>query len=154
MLQRPLQEPGGERLEVLVAGLAIAKMRLDSVQMVLTGLRACAIGSEDVGLHGELLSDKRDGFGGCTVKVVRHKAHEAQRTELQGIAETVVGGAMARHTLQIAIGQGKEDHEILIGDDLGKVITLDSFGFGEQLDGHRDLRVEENDRLAPRIAWR
>src|SRR5215467_4766515 len=104
MLQRPLQEPGGELFEILAAGLVIAEMRLDRLQMVLTGLRACAIGSEDVGLHGELLRDKRHGFGWCTVEVVWHKAHEAQRTELQGIAEAVVGGAMARQTLQIAIG--------------------------------------------------
>jgi hypothetical protein len=61
---------------------------------------------------------------------------------------------MARQTLQIAIGQGKEDNEILIGADLGKVMTLDPFGFGGQLDGHRDLRVEENDPLAPRQSWR
>jgi hypothetical protein len=61
---------------------------------------------------------------------------------------------MARQTLQIVLGQGKEDHEILVGDDLGKVIPLDPFGCGEQLDGHRDLRVEENDRFGPRISRR
>src|SRR5262249_17228115 len=99
MLQRPLQEPGGELFEVLAANLAIAEMRLDRLQIVLTGLRACAIGSEDVGFHGELLRDKRHGFGRCTGEVVWQKAHEAQRTELEGRAEAVVGGAMAWQTL-------------------------------------------------------
>jgi hypothetical protein len=67
-----------------------------------------------MGLNMELLGNKRHGFGWGTAEVVRHKAYEAQRTELQGIAETVMRSARARYTGQVAIGQGKENDEILI----------------------------------------
>ena len=56
-----------------------------------------------MGLDTELLRDKRHCFGWGTAEVVGHKAHEAQRTELQGIAKTVVGGAIARYALPILV---------------------------------------------------
>jgi hypothetical protein len=59
--------------------------------MILPGVRASAISGEDGGLHGELLGDKGHRFGRGRAEVVWDKAHEAQGTELQRIAEAVVG---------------------------------------------------------------
>jgi hypothetical protein len=59
----------------------------------------------------ELLGHKRHGFGWGTAEVIWYEAHEAQRTELQGIAETVMGSARARYALVISVREGKEDDE-------------------------------------------
>jgi hypothetical protein len=102
----------------------------------------------------ELLGHKRHGFGWGTAEVIWYEAHEAQRTELQGIAETVMGSARARYALVISVREGKEDDEVLIRDHFGEVITLGPFGLGKELHWHSHLHVDGNHRLAPRDAWR
>ena len=96
MLQRPLQEPGGQCLEGLAAGLAIAERGLERLAMGLTGWRAGARGGADVGLPRAWRRDKRHGGGWGTAEVGRHTAPAAHRPAVPGLAETVVGGARAR----------------------------------------------------------
>jgi len=57
----------------------------------------------------ELLGHKRYGFRWGSAEVIGDEAHEAQRTELQGIAETVMGSARARYALVISVREGKEE---------------------------------------------
>ena len=108
MLQRPIQEPTGEGVEVSRLGPAIAQMSLDGLQMVLTGLGSYPIVSEHIGLDTELVGNKRHGCGWGTAEVIWDEAHEAQRTELQGIAETVMRSARARYALVISDREGKK----------------------------------------------
>src|SRR5262249_60477665 len=96
--------PIGERVDVVPADLAIAEMRLDGEEMILPGLRPRAVGSEDGGVDGELMCDKGHGVGRRTAEVIGHKAHEAECTELEGIAEAIVRIPRARNTAQIPLG--------------------------------------------------
>ncbi len=64
VFQGPLQEPIGERMDVVPADLAIAEMRLDGEEMILPGLRPRAVGGEAVGGDGQLVRDKGHGVGG------------------------------------------------------------------------------------------
>ena len=73
MLQRPIQEPTGEGLEVWRCGPLLAHMGLDGVQMVLTALGARAIVRSHLGLATELLGHKRYGFGWGTAEVIGEK---------------------------------------------------------------------------------
>ena len=141
-------------MDVVPADLAIAEMRLDGEEMILPGLRPRAVGGEAVGGDGQLVRDKGHGVGGCTAEVIGHKAHEAECTELEGIAEAIVRVTRAGNTAQIPLGQGKERDEVLRGNHVREPIPPGTFGLGEELDRHRHLRVERNLRLAPRLSWR
>src|SRR5215831_13215045 len=101
----------------------------------------------------ELLGHKRHGFGWGTAEVIWYEAHEAQRTELQGIAETVMGSARARYALVISVREGKEDDEVLIRDHFGEAIALGPFGLGKELHWHSHLRVDGNQGHHPHIRW-
>ena len=107
-----------------------------------------------MGVDGELVGDKCHGVGGRTAEVIWHKAHEAECTELEGIAEAIVRVSRAGNTVQIPLRQGKERDEILRGNDVREPIAPGTFGLGEELDRHRHLRVERNHRLGPRLSWR
>jgi hypothetical protein len=122
--------------------------------MVLAGVCPGSIGREHLRGDCELLGEKHYGGGGHAGKVVRHKAHEAEGTQLEGIAEAIVGGTVARNTLQVPLGQGKEGDQIRIRNDLGKAIPPGTFGLGKELDGHHHLRVDKNRRYAPRVSRR
>jgi hypothetical protein len=83
MLQRPLQQPIGQSLEIFPAHLAVAQMDLGGEQMILTGLGPSAVGGEHVGFHGQLLGEKRHGRGWGTgrssgTKPIKRSVHSCR----------------------------------------------------------------------------
>src|SRR6267143_1589270 len=90
VFQGPIEEPSRQSVKVVLIDLAIAEMRLRREEMILPGLRPPAVGGEHVGLDGQLVGDKAHRVRGHTAEIVWHKAHEAERTELEGIAEAIM----------------------------------------------------------------
>jgi hypothetical protein len=104
VFQRPLQQPISKRLKVFSAHLVIAQMDLGHEQVILARVCPGAVRRQHLGLYLELLGEKRQGRGRGRGEVVRHKAHEAEGAELEGIAQTVVCGTIARNAVQIPLG--------------------------------------------------
>jgi hypothetical protein len=154
VFQGSLEEPRRQGVKVVLIDLAIAEMRLRREEMILPGLRPPAVGGEYVGRDAQLVGDKAHRIRGHTAEIVWHKAHEAERTELEGIAEAIMRLTGVGNTASIPLGQRKERDEILIGNDVRKPIAPGTFGLGEELNRHDHLRVDGNHRLGPRLSWR
>src|SRR5215471_5202058 len=68
VFQGALQEPIGECVDVVLADLAIAEMRLDSEKMLLPGLRPRAVGGEDGGSTASWCATKATASGGALLR--------------------------------------------------------------------------------------
>jgi hypothetical protein len=70
------------------------------------------------------------------LEVVRHKAEIAEDTQLEGIAQAILGVSLAADFLGILRRQQEENREIVLWNGVRKTLPACPLGRGEKVDRH------------------
>jgi hypothetical protein len=95
MFERPLDQPGVQGREIERCGSTKLQVGLHMELMIRLGSPPARIQGKHAWINFQLLGHERDYLVWGRLAVVRHKAEIAEDTELEGIAQTILGVSLA-----------------------------------------------------------
>jgi len=75
------------------------------------------------------------------LEVVRHKVEIPEDTQLEGIAQAILGGPLPLGFPSIIIRQEEKDQEIVLGYGVGQTLPAFPLGLREKVNRHTTLLV-------------
>jgi hypothetical protein len=103
VLERPVQQPGAERREVLGSGVTKPEVGLDLVEVVGAGVLAVAVVRQGFDGHAQLQREVGNYSGRRAAEIIGHEAQVRQGRELQAEAQTVVIAAAIADQVEIGV---------------------------------------------------
>jgi hypothetical protein len=88
------------------------------------------------------------------LEVVRHKVEIPEDTQLEGIAQAILGGPLPLGFPSIIIRQEEKDQEIVLGYGVGQALPAFPLGLGEKVNRHTTLLVGNNGILRQGVPQR
>ena len=146
MFKRPLDQPGLQGIEIERGGATKLQVGLHLELMIRLGPPPARIQGEHLRINRQLRRHKRDHLGWGRLQVVRDKAEIPEHTQLQGIAQTILGVALMLGFPFIVLRQVEKDDQIVLGHGVGKALPAFPLGLAEKVHRHTAL-LSRNDPL-------
>jgi len=139
MFERTLDQSGVQRREIERGGSTKLQVGLHLELMIRLGSPPPRIQGKHTWINLQLLGHERDNLVWGRLQVVRHKAEISEDTELEGIAQAILGVPLSLGFLSILIRQQEKDKEIVLGHAVGQALPAFPLGLGEKVNRHTTL---------------
>lgn len=136
VLERALDEPDGEPVEVVGRGPAEPGVRRRQHEVLADGLRAVPVAREDVRGRVDLIGEVAHGLGRRPVEVGWDEAEEPEGRELEREPEPIAVAVESADGPEVSVGEREVRGDVLARDDAGEAAEPVALGRGEESDGH------------------